>query len=422
MTVSDAPVSQTAEPIVNLEALKSFRRKHRSEKNFYQMVNRMKRDKVFLLNPVDTLSSQHAPFLIIKSPNRTKHFHRISMFLKPFGLSVVHAEDNSLFFSVKCNPNSEKENSDCENQETPTISPKSHSEKLDILLDTLKRMYEHKHARRALLNMALFVCDKISTSLSPIALSPSLVGKNIRMQTFPQSIIEQLLTDIPPEIELDPRIFDDVLYVYKCDHGDNTPLYLWGVHPRAYHFVTSTVCETIRVEPHVSRAFYKISEIVDSAELGLSDSSSVLDLGASPGGWTECLAPLVSRGRVVAVDPGDMAESVLALENVFHIKSKTQLCIDELRELAPPDGYDLCVCDMNCDPDICCDVVVSVSDLLRPNAYIVITMKLMRRGDSWLEKAIGRCLDILGAKFGAFEYHWLFANSYQERTLIARKL
>jgi 23S rRNA (uridine2552-2'-O)-methyltransferase len=55
-------------------------------------------------------------------------------------------------------------------------------------------------------------------------------------------------------------------------------------------------------ENYEARSVYKLEEI-DKREKVLSGVSSVLDLGAAPGSWTQyCLKKLSKEGRVVAVD------------------------------------------------------------------------------------------------------------------------
>ena len=42
--------------------------------------------------------------------------------------------------------------------------------------------------------------------------------------------------------------------------------------------------------------------------------------------------------------------SVLALHNVQHVQKRVEDATSELSAAMPPDGYHVCVCDMNCDP------------------------------------------------------------------------
>ena len=67
-----------------------------------------------------------------------------------------------------------------------------------------------------------------------------------------------------------------------------------------------------------SRAYFKLAEALDLAGVEDLGGKRALDLGAAPGGWTECL---LDRGAsVVAVDPGALDDAVARRPGVRHIQ------------------------------------------------------------------------------------------------------
>lgn len=110
------------------------------------------------------------------------------------------------------------------------------------------------------------------------------------------------------------------------------------------------------------RAYYKMSEIVESVfpslgwhlgDLSRNNSSLAMDVGASPGGWSQYLAE-AGYAKVVAVDPGELLASVLADQRITHVQS----CVEDplvqgtLRELTASSyqRISLLVCDVNFAP------------------------------------------------------------------------
>lgn len=71
---------------------------------------------------------------------------------------------------------------------------------------------------------------------------------------------------------------------------------------------------------YVARSAHKLIEL-DSKHHFLKPGKTILDLGASPGGWTQvCLDRLRNRGRVVGVDLLDLDSSVAARPHLHFIQ------------------------------------------------------------------------------------------------------
>jgi hypothetical protein len=79
------------------------------------------------------------------------------------------------------------------------------------------------------------------------------------------------------------------------------------------------------------------------------------------------------------------------------------------------------MCDANIGPVMAAEVVSSLVPLIKPGGVLVLTLKLPRRlgvgGFLRLSRACGEVL--ANAGFHNCETKWLFANSANERTLVA---
>jgi 23S rRNA (uridine2552-2'-O)-methyltransferase len=99
-----------------------------------------------------------------------------------------------------------------------------------------------------------------------------------------------------------------------------------------------------QAEGYRSRAVYKLKE-VDEKEALIKPGMTIVDLGASPGGWTQYVATRLNcRGRIIALDilpmdalPGvDFILGDFRQETVFH----------QLMTLIPKKSVDLLLSDM----------------------------------------------------------------------------
>ena len=96
------------------------------------------------------------------------------------------------------------------------------------------------------------------------------------------------------------------------------------------------------------RAFYKLYEALHRFDVPLKEGMKAIDVGASPGGWTQCL---VERGcTVFSIDPGKLTLSDEVMKNVVWLDglSSSEKVLKRLGEEAP---FDIMVCDMNQMPD-----------------------------------------------------------------------
>src|SRR4030067_363999 len=96
-----------------------------------------------------------------------------------------------------------------------------------------------------------------------------------------------------------------------------------------------------RKECYRSRAAYKLKQISERFDL-IHKGSTVVDLGAAPGGWCQ-VAQELSGGKVVGVD----ILSIKEIEGVETIKGDIRLdaTIETIRSLIKKEGADAVLCD-----------------------------------------------------------------------------
>lgn len=93
-----------------------------------------------------------------------------------------------------------------------------------------------------------------------------------------------------------------------------------------------------------SRAAYKLEELLERDRL-LKPGMVVVDLGAAPGGWSQCIRQaLGERGRVVALDILEMPP--LAGVEFLHGDFREQTVLSELEAMLGGQDVDLVLSDM----------------------------------------------------------------------------
>lgn len=158
-----------------------------------------------------------------------------------------------------------------------------------------------------------------------------------------------------------------------------------------------------------------------------------LDIGASPGGWSQFMARLGFEA-VYAVDPGDLApELPYAPEGpVHHLRKQAVPALQELVEAGRLRGaVDLYVCDMNCEVPDTVGALRTALPLLAPGCVCVLTLKNFcgsrRRWEASCRDAVAAVADIIGpgpagskAPEGGVWLKHLMSNGAVEVTLVAR--
>lgn len=158
----------------------------------------------------------------------------------------------------------------------------------------------------------------------------------------------------------------------------------------------------------ISRSEFKLEELFKSRPLPVG--TRALDLGASPGGWTRVL-----RGfgfEVLAVDPGDLSPRLTSDAKVRHVRTTAGAFLEQAEE-----RLDLVTNDMRMDPVESCRIMLDVARLLRPDASMVVTLKL---GNGDPLPVIRKCLDMLNRAYDVSFARQLHHNRL-EITVLGRR-
>ena len=215
---------------------------------------------------------------------------------------------------------------------------------------------------------------------------------DIRPKSFALPLCQELQrlavdAKIPPRTDTDPNDpFDgpmrmtrsiaksacilNVVFNSLIESDQNAPTTcFWGITPTPEHAtminkLNDFAKKEVRIEKPgdttcdddtpTSRAYYKLQQIFDkyltpSMLLNKTMNGSLgagLDLGASPGGWTQVLYKNGLR-PVVSVDPGLLAPRVERLEGVQYINGDFNGDDAIIREIANSSPYTAIVCDAN---------------------------------------------------------------------------
>ena len=123
----------------------------------------------------------------------------------------------------------------------------------------------------------------------------------------------------------------------------------------------------------VSRAEFKLLEAIEWFHLKIPARGLSIDLGAAPGGWTRVIRQMRPKMKVVAVDPGDLHESLKMDLGVKHARVSAETY---RRNLAADTKYDLILNDMRLDARRSADTMILYANTLAPKGVAVMTIKL----------------------------------------------
>ena len=169
------------------------------------------------------------------------------------------------------------------------------------------------------------------------------------------------------------------------------------------------------------RAYHKLKEVVTTAQN--LDTSTCVDIGASPGGWTECLSDMPGS-RVVAVDPGDVVPEISDRTNVEHLRLflASPESYNKVKQALQQKALSCAVSDVNLPPAAAANLIVELAreSMLADGATAIVTLKLTAKNN------VERALQIDGARrvmerggFTEITVVHLYANTEHERTLTA---
>ena len=185
-----------------------------------------------------------------------------------------------------------------------------------------------------------------------------------------------LIASLPERLDLRPRGHSHCVTVEPVIVDGSDGRFYCGLCAAADEFATDErVLASKRDDHAVSRAYFKLREARDHFDLGraLGDGAAVVDVGASPGGWSQfCLE--AGAAAVAAVDPGDVDASLLADARLVHVRAKVEVsgeCLAAALRGAGKGSFDACVCDANAHPAAALRLLApAVCPLLRPGAAL----------------------------------------------------
>ena len=129
-----------------------------------------------------------------------------------------------------------------------------------------------------------------------------------------------------------------------------------------------------REEGQISRAEFKLLEAINVFRLSLPQQGMALDMGASPGGWTQLLA---EYGLWVdAVDPGDLNNRLDHYPQVTHIRKRIQDFLPGAKQ------YEVIVNDMKMEGRASIEIMLHAERHLKPGGIALMTLKMPRMSQS----------------------------------------
>ena len=226
---------------------------------------------------------------------------------------------------------------------------------------------------------------RLADSPSPPSAAPAPYGRfevNERLAGALGETTGATLDVRAPEQVLSVMITPDTGYLGLSSVGQNLSTWAGG----AMRFA--------REPDQVSRSEFKLLEALQVFHLTLPQTGVVLDLGASPGGWTRLLRR--AGLEVAAVDPGDLDSRIAADPGVRHVRATAQ----EYR--CRPGEFGVIVNDMRMDARDSARLMLDYAPCLAPDGIAIMTLKLPhRQPEQVVHQTIGLLLrryELLGAR------------------------
>ncbi|KAL6076970.1 FtsJ domain-containing protein [Balamuthia mandrillaris] len=352
--------------------------------------------------------------------------------------------------------------------------------------------------------------------LEDLAYSYAKENYVLRLQVFPGELLSSVVDILSPLVRLDPKSFTHVLSVVcisdnvimtpsppladtvkevKATEGEQAEQdraervsFYYGLVSRQQFWSVETAIHSIPMN-RLTRAHFKLREALERMKEPLELPINIkkeyfhqrksgegggvmvqqdwekrfiaVDVGASPGGWTQYLSTFASL--VIAVDPAALRINPLP-PNVVHLQMKSEEAVPYIKQLVAAreqteqpaqdkeqqgiviekgatedhhkDGekkevdankngnqVDLITCDMNQSAEIVAGILGDVVPLLRVGGHLVLTLKFPRRTEKNIKDKVEAIKAEFVAKFPDFDVLrvlWLLSN-INERTLFAVK-
>mmetsp|Transcript_7778 Transcript_7778/g.11538 ORF Transcript_7778/g.11538 Transcript_7778/m.11538 type:complete len:385 (+) Transcript_7778:526-1680(+) len=308
-------------------------------------------------------------------------------------------------------------------------------EKIWVLIDQL--FAKNKRALETL--RRIFFFTEVWSNLFPVVDHVKKENLKVRLQGYPRSAQERshvVLSRYLDHVHLDPVNFDKVFMYYqhvKDTTVTTTPSFMeyyvgWGtkdtfekmrpyVHPELFR----------KQETHkpLCRAYWKMWEVLDKYVGDNERITNAIDIGASPGGWSQVLLYGPKVDHVISVDPGKLDKSLLSTDKLTHIDTRVEAFLTSDHELNPLKNgkpLDFVCCDMNKDYKVTVPIIRELDAAVASGSLLVLTLKLRKKcSDKLIELTMKETIEGLQDAYENFQCVHLFANTRDERTLIATR-
>lgn len=321
-----------------------------------------------------------------------------------------------------------------------------------------------------------YTCRDMSWIYYSNSESKSFFNNIYKVQCYPKSLelnlIEMLLNDqiddskLIPQIRVHPTKYSHTLF---CVYSHHESLFYWGILSLDEIILNQMTSELIyrhlnlinsNIQP-ICRAYYKMKEIIEGYLTNLNwklpnnQQTIAIDIGASPGGWSQYLSPICNI--IFSIDPGLISIDVLnTCNNIIHIKSLaesddtknillTNLTKNEkIINIKIDKNYlkYLYVCDINTSAisaskiltNSIFPIIKSLSNTSLTNlndenndydSLLILTLKLVKKpNDNNIERITTKVCELLKLNGNCYDFQivHLHANTRSERTIICKLL
>ena len=166
-----------------------------------------------------------------------------------------------------------------------------------------------------------------------------------------------------------------------------------------------------RDEGQISRAEFKLEELIALGVVTLPDQGVALDLGAAPGGWTRVLRR--TGLQVTAVDPGALDDRLAGDPAIRHVAQTAGPFLARATE-----RFVLVVNDMRMVPALSVELMLAASRHLVPSGLGVMTLKLT---PDQATETVRRALAELRRAYDVVFARQLYHNRNEATVVVRRK-
>ena len=165
-----------------------------------------------------------------------------------------------------------------------------------------------------------------------------------------------------------------------------------------------------REDGQVSRAEFKLEELLALDVIALPETGVAVDLGAAPGGWTRVLRR--AGLRVIAVDPGALDERLAGDPGITRVAQTARPFL-----VRNTDRFDLVVNDMRMLPAMSVELMLTAARHLVPGGLGVMSLKLTpHHANDTVQRALSDLRRAYDVVFARQLYH-----NRNEATVVVRR-